>query len=234
MNLAPNGQPSKLTPEQYKLVRTPEFKAWFGDWENSPETASKVVDSNGEPLICYHGTGGLFNKFDEKEKGSRGGLNEKFWSFTSNLEIAKIYAESDRRYSSFSEPRIISVFLDIKEMPTYDNRGRFYRDLEVWGGYKNIDIFQLQDWHDRGFDMGVEFKKVNGFCIKNTIEMEKFNNIINSSNIEKMIGDTYYVRKSSQVKLADGTNTTFDANNNDIRYSDGGSINHFKYSIGGL
>jgi hypothetical protein len=44
MNLAPNGQPSNLTPEQYRLVRTPEFKAWFGDWENSPETASKVID----------------------------------------------------------------------------------------------------------------------------------------------------------------------------------------------
>jgi hypothetical protein len=25
--LAPNGKPSNLTPEQYRLVRTPEFKA---------------------------------------------------------------------------------------------------------------------------------------------------------------------------------------------------------------
>lgn len=47
MNLAPNGKPSNLTPEQYKLVRTPEFKAWFGDWENNPEGASKVIDENG-------------------------------------------------------------------------------------------------------------------------------------------------------------------------------------------
>jgi hypothetical protein len=54
--LAPNGKPSNLSAEQYKLVRLPEFKAWFGDWETSPETASKVVDSNGEPLPVYHGT----------------------------------------------------------------------------------------------------------------------------------------------------------------------------------
>ena len=54
--LAPNGLLSNLTPEQYKLVRTPEFKAWFGDWENDPENASKVVDENGEPLVVYHGT----------------------------------------------------------------------------------------------------------------------------------------------------------------------------------
>lgn len=31
--LAPNGKPSNLTPEQYRQVRTPEFKKWFGDWE---------------------------------------------------------------------------------------------------------------------------------------------------------------------------------------------------------
>lgn len=31
--LAPNGKPSKLNAHQWKQVRTPEFKAWFGDWE---------------------------------------------------------------------------------------------------------------------------------------------------------------------------------------------------------
>ncbi|MBL8440234.1 MAG: hypothetical protein JNK96_03355, partial [Betaproteobacteria bacterium] len=41
--LAPNGQPSKLNAHQWKQVRTPEFKAWFGDWE-----ASAIL--NGEPL----------------------------------------------------------------------------------------------------------------------------------------------------------------------------------------
>jgi len=30
---APNGQPTKLTEEQWLIVRTPAFKAWFGDWE---------------------------------------------------------------------------------------------------------------------------------------------------------------------------------------------------------
>jgi hypothetical protein len=32
------------------------FKNWFGDWENDPENASKVVDENGKPLVLYHGT----------------------------------------------------------------------------------------------------------------------------------------------------------------------------------
>jgi hypothetical protein len=33
--LAPNGKPSKLNAVQYAQVRTPEFKAWFGDFEVS-------------------------------------------------------------------------------------------------------------------------------------------------------------------------------------------------------
>lgn len=216
--IAPNGKKSNLTPEQYKLVRTPEFKAWFGDWENHPENASKVVDDNGEPLVVYHGTSASFNTFKEEEKGRRGGLNEKFWSFTTNIEQAKIYALDNRVYGSFSTPRIIPAFLNIREMPSYDNQGKFYRELEVWGGYKHIDIFQLQDWHSRGFNMGVEFKEVDGFEVKNTIEMEE------RADLDKtlLIGNTYYVRNSNQIKLAEGTNTTFDANNPDIRFAKGG------------
>ncbi len=30
---APNGKPTKLTERQWVLVRTPNFKKWFGDWE---------------------------------------------------------------------------------------------------------------------------------------------------------------------------------------------------------
>ena len=31
--LAPNGKPTKLTEDQWLIVRTPNFKRWFGDWE---------------------------------------------------------------------------------------------------------------------------------------------------------------------------------------------------------
>ena len=53
---APNGADTNLTAEQWALVRTNNFKKWFGDWENDPENASKVVDENGEPKVVYHGT----------------------------------------------------------------------------------------------------------------------------------------------------------------------------------
>lgn len=62
---APNGKPTKLTRRLWLLVRTPAFKRWFGDWENDPANASKVVDKNGEPLVVYHGSENAgFSVFD--------------------------------------------------------------------------------------------------------------------------------------------------------------------------
>ena len=64
---APNGADTNLTERQWLQVRTPSFKKWFGDWENTPESASKVLDGNGEPLVVYHGsrTDGDFNTFQD-------------------------------------------------------------------------------------------------------------------------------------------------------------------------
>jgi len=75
--LSPNGKPSNLNQKQWLQVRTSEFKEWFGDWENDPKNASKVVDDNGEPLVVYHRTYGDFSEFDNKKgiykKGFVGG-----------------------------------------------------------------------------------------------------------------------------------------------------------------
>ena len=65
--LAPNGKDTKLTPEQWALIRTKNFKRWFGDWTkitrnedgtwNIPEGVSHVIDQEtGEPMVVYHQT----------------------------------------------------------------------------------------------------------------------------------------------------------------------------------
>ena len=48
---APNGKKSNLNERQWAQVRTKAFKNWFGDWESDPESSSKVVDENREPLV---------------------------------------------------------------------------------------------------------------------------------------------------------------------------------------
>jgi hypothetical protein len=85
--VAPNGKPSKLTENQYKQVRTPEFKAWFGDWENDPANASKVLDENGEPAVYYHGTPIGTPEFDAFSKGNR-----KYVFFSPSIDFAESFA----------------------------------------------------------------------------------------------------------------------------------------------
>jgi hypothetical protein len=89
--LAPNGKPSNLDEKQYATVRTPQFKDWFGDWENDPENASKFVDENGEPQVVYHGTNVEFDQFDLEQK--RFGVHDKGIFFTPELSAAKQYGD---------------------------------------------------------------------------------------------------------------------------------------------
>lgn len=68
--------------EDYKKngVRSKAFKKWFGDWESSPRSSSKVVrkdgipdkasrysravDDDGNPMVVFHGTTHQFDVFD--------------------------------------------------------------------------------------------------------------------------------------------------------------------------
>ena len=68
----PNGKASKYSDEVNELIRTPQFKEWFGDWELSyfykdiegvKLDCSKVLNENYEPLIVWHGTGREFSYF---------------------------------------------------------------------------------------------------------------------------------------------------------------------------
>lgn len=74
--LAPNGAPSRLSKEDWDYVRTPEFKAWFGDWENDPAHSSRCLDEHGEPLVLYHGSIHDFDKFDIGKGGEVTGEGE--------------------------------------------------------------------------------------------------------------------------------------------------------------
>ena len=53
-----------------KITQSKQFVRWFGDWQNNPKSASKVVDGNGEPLVVYHQTGNDFTVFDTEHTGA--------------------------------------------------------------------------------------------------------------------------------------------------------------------
>lgn len=82
---------------------TSAFKNWFGDYENDPENASKVVDSKGKPLQVYHGTGRadrVGNVFDPARATSG-----PMAFFTDSKEIAEGYARDKQDTSMSYDPK---------------------------------------------------------------------------------------------------------------------------------
>ncbi len=55
------------------VTNSQQFKRWFGDWENSPQKASKAVDKNGKPKKLYHGTNSEITAFDLSKSGTNEG-----------------------------------------------------------------------------------------------------------------------------------------------------------------
>ena len=109
---APNGEDTNLTEQQWLQVRTDSFKKWFGDWENAPEEASKVVDKNGEPLAVSHSTHNVFDEFIYKQKIDAGWLGAGFYFF------------GDRSLDGQYGSHVMECFLNIREpyFATYEEK----------------------------------------------------------------------------------------------------------------
>jgi hypothetical protein len=133
--LAPNGKPSNLNSEQYKLVRSKSFINWFGDWINDPSNASKIVDENGEPQICYHGTNSDFDNFSEEAE--RKGYSRNGFFFTPNFIQAESYTfrgfsnlENIKNGNGYElNANIIPVFLRLKKPLIVDAKKNSFRDI---------------------------------------------------------------------------------------------------------
>jgi hypothetical protein len=141
---APNGKPTKLTEWQWVHVRTENFKKWFGDWENDPDNASKVLDENGEPKVYWHRSPNTFSTFDRAKIGTNndaGWLGEGFyfyggesegWSYGTEkyavfLNIREPYyasSEENKRLADANSPEASREFSDGVQNDGYD--GVFY------------------------------------------------------------------------------------------------------------
>jgi hypothetical protein len=202
--LAPNGKPSNLTAEQYKLVRTPAFKKWFGDWENDPENSSKVVDDNGEPLVVYHGTSENFSIFDKNKisKQTEADLSYLGFFFTDSKKVAigftkENFFEKKKRKGA----KVLECFLNIRKIKRYTIYQIIQSSLS-----KNEILKEKNILLKNKFD-GVVIDKAEDDW---EIELKEFD------------GQQFICFEPNQIKLSDGSNTTFDSSNPDIRYKEGG------------
>lgn len=94
---------SKINMSIENVTQSQQFKRWFGDWQNKPETASKVVNEDGTPKVVYHGTNAEFNTFQSKNG---------VYFFSESRDYAESMAEE--RGGS----RVVEAYLNIRN-PLY-------------------------------------------------------------------------------------------------------------------
>lgn len=155
---APNGNPTNLNEKQWVQVRTKAFKEWFGDWENNPEDASKVIDENGEPRVVYHGTYADFNAFDESHLGDVTNLNatNEDWAKTSHIG----FWFNDNKIGFYTKHK--PVFLNVRnplefasmeslvdEMSYYDSGEDFKRSNS--DGYDSVIVLEDEEMGGRSY-----------------------------------------------------------------------------------
>lgn len=213
---APNGEKTKLDAEQWATVRTTNFKNWFGDWENDPENASKVVDENGEPMVVWHGRSAEFNTFEKKE-GVRFimGLEDKVkaegFFFSPDKGLAEEFAFNSSRHRG-GKANVVPCFLNIRRPMdlTGEDYDRIYEDVTGWEYIVGMDtqdnLWRIMD--EEGMADKIKEKGYDG-----AIFVEEVDDSYEPTKI------SYCALDANQIKSAENNNGDFSADNNDIRFS---------------
>ena len=124
-------------------MRTPDFKAWFGDWENDPDNASKMLDENGEPQLFFSGRPRGITELNGNHRDRTGG-NEVGYYLTGKYNNARSFA-SQLRDPATDEPVPASVyagFLNVRRPYTVQlgdgiNTARLTKVPDFADGYIN-------------------------------------------------------------------------------------------------
>lgn len=136
---------SPVNPKLENVTQSQQFKRWFGDWQNHPENASKVVNEDGTPKVVYHGTGSDFNAFDPLRQGENYPQGEGGFFFTTSRKSAENYAalhdkEGKGRvveaYLSIRNPYGVTAYGDYVQAPAEkydDHRSEYLNEAERQG-----------------------------------------------------------------------------------------------------
>ena len=201
---------SHLSEKQYAQVRTKAFKEWFGDWENNPKNASKVVDENGEPLVVYHGTNveniSIFDRTKISEEQTLVGTGTATFGnfFSDKHDDAKSFANVTRLRRKSGKATVYDVFLNIKNPMYFETLGDFRKYSSEKGHYNDNGDFVS--------DVKLP-KEYDGVIVKRR----------NSSDDSK----EFVAPSSNQIKSATDNVGTFNAESDDIRYREVPKVTNF-------
>lgn len=184
------------------------FKKWFGDWENDPKNASKVVDFEGKPLVVYHSSNAKRIRIFNTESAS--------W-FTPSEVYSKAFSEdwwkTYKAYLNIKNPIYVG---DIDGLITHSS-------LEGLSNLTKIPVESLKEM-------------ATGKYLYTITNSKKFKELMiekwyDGIEAREWGVKSYWVFGSNQIKSATDNIGTFDANNPDIRYQKHGVANPLEKDI---
>ena len=195
-NQAKSNGETELTFKQWQQVRSPEFKAWFGDWENDPENASKVVNpKTGEPLVVYHGTLNSFNVFS----------NDRGIHFVSDDPkfVDKFVTQNGGDFADGAN--VMPLFISSKNPFDYTNKKQVGK-LSVMAGLSSSAVSEIK----KG-----KWQRIEDRTIIESIKDLGFDGFyVNEDGVKNLA-----VFNSNQIKSASSNTGAFSKENDDIRFS---------------
>lgn len=195
--LAPDDKPSNLPERLYAIVRTKEFKDWFGDWQNDPEHASKVVDKNGEPLVVYHNTPFKFSVFDmDHESRILPGMSEPFGHVGTQETANTIKGNQLALFLNARNPLYTDDF--VHEAASYMLSELYRQGIISRARYSSL--------------RGISNSELRKLMLSLGYDGTKYENKAEGGGI------SYSFISPNQIKLADGENTTFSRTNDNIHF----------------
>ncbi len=176
---------SNVNKKINKITQSQQFVRWFGDWQNKPKTASKVVDGNGEPLVVYHQTGNDFTVFDTKHTGAG--------EFDSEMPTG-IFMKPTNSNIGLSGNKQMALYANIRNPLTVNNRAELVRFYEQnIDGYKearedinNIDSEYEQKYENAEASEDEEYSKLWNDRKQGTITEEEYQKAIESNKLDEL------------------------------------------------
>lgn len=210
----------RLPRVRQEQTETESFKRWFGDWQNDPQNASKVVNEDGTPKVMYRGDAENFTVFDRKKaKGS--GLYGRGFYFTDSEAHARQYGKPRAFYLDVKNPlspgqnEITRAQMRNFLQAVAENEDEY--DLQNYGYGATAESVLDQVYGKGDFEM---IQDVNATAIGDLVAAVELFNRVNGTDYDGIITDTETVTfQSTQNKSATDNIGTFDRNNPDVNYS---------------
>ena len=176
------------------------FKNWFGDWENDPGNASKVVDENGMPLVLFHATNLTMVNH-----------SEPFWSF---YEYSHFGTPGQAMHRLGKTPEKMDIDLRAAQLGVTPMKMELTKTYAVYLNIRNPKRVEdvPEDWDETHSEWW-------GMQIYQAVR-EGYDGIVYENKYEDPShpADSWIAFSPEQIKSATDNIGTYDSTRKDIRY----------------